>query len=143
MRIASQKRRDNRTPEQKKIENEKARINSEKARAKMTLEDRRNKSEYERKRRNKSFVVYKHILGDKIYIGSGNLSRPKDFTNRHSNWLIHFTESPQVEIVKSGLTLKCARFLEHCLINIYGKENLVNEMNAFDIKTYFDDKWMR
>lgn len=143
MRTASQKRRDKRTPEQKKIENEKARINSEKRRAKMTPEDKRKKAEYERKRRNKSFTVYKHILGDKIYIGSGNLSRPKDFSNRHINWLIHFTENPEVEIIKSGLTERSAKFLEHCLINIYGKENLVNQNRAFDISTYFDEKWFK
>lgn len=133
-RIISQNRRDNYTPKQLERARELARLRRANKYVKLSLEDRRKESEYERARRNKHFIVYTHTLGDKMYIGSGNRARPIDFIHRRSNWFNAFNTFPDVEIVSKIKTKELSLLLESMLIRLHGLDNLVNQNRPKSVK---------
>ena len=118
--------RANLSQERKEQRKAKDRMRMRKNRLTWTDEKRKEISRKERERLNSCYVVYKHILGEKIYIGMGNKARPNDFTKRKPNYKRAFPETPRVEIIGTFKHRHIAELCESGYIRIYGIENLVN-----------------
>lgn len=78
------------------------------------------------------FCVYLHkdSKGVVKYVGNGRMKRPYDFLQRTSEWLNYFnTETPNVEIVASGLDKETAHDMELELIELY-ESTIVNKIRV-------------
>ena len=118
--------RANMSQEKKELRKAKDRIRMRKNRLTWSDEKKKEVSRKELERVNSCYVVYKHILGEKIYIGMGNKSRPTDFTKRKPNYKRAFPETPRVEIIGTFKHREIAELCESGFIRLYGLDNLVN-----------------
>ena len=89
----------------------------------------RNAKRYQ-KAKGSTHIVYKHILGDNVYIGLGSHLRPQDFTvsSRSSEWCDSFSTPPNVEIMAEFKNREIPELCESALIRIYGLNNLINQI---------------
>ena len=75
------------------------------------------------------FCAYLHIGEGVVYVGSGNLQRPKHFTNRLTHWREAFPKRPIVKIVKEFTDRKEAYTYEYGFMKHLKEEgyNLANK----------------